>query len=255
MNQKIYFKNSKDMKLCGVLSESGKDKNSPIVILCHGLHSNKERKTYVDLEKALNEKNISTFRFDFHGHGESEGDFEKVTITQAKDDILCAIDFIKSKGYTKIGLFGSSFGGGVSIMAAAEIDDLSFLILRASVAHYKERELATRTAEEINEWKEKGYIIHDGKDKPNAKLGYSFFQDLDNHDAYKAAKKIKIPVLWIHGDQDNLCPVEHSMKLAQFITKCELKILEGADHYFSNPVHYEKTIALIMEFIARHPFF
>src|SRR6185369_10396244 len=96
----------------------------PIVVLCHGFATSKESFTNVDLEKNLNENNFSTLRFDFFGHGESEGKFEDITISQEVRDIFAAVKYLKSLGYGKIGLVGSSSGGGAGIMAAAQLPDL-----------------------------------------------------------------------------------------------------------------------------------
>ncbi|MAH42743.1 alpha/beta hydrolase, partial [archaeon] len=73
MKKKLTFQNSKGDKLVGILSDSG---SKTIVIMCHGFTSSKESGTYINLEKMLNEKGIATFRFDFYGHGESDGKFE-----------------------------------------------------------------------------------------------------------------------------------------------------------------------------------
>jgi alpha/beta superfamily hydrolase len=97
---KIYFKNKKGNKLCGVLV-SPDNKNHPIVILCHGFHSTKDNNTNTRLKELLKDKSIATFRFDFFGHGESEGKFEDITVSQAVEDLLSAIDLLKKKGYKK----------------------------------------------------------------------------------------------------------------------------------------------------------
>jgi len=127
MKEKIFFKNSKGNKLCGILSNPTSKKEKPIIILCHGFSTSKEGRTYVRLEEILNDNGISTFRFDFFGHGESEGKFEEVTTFESVDDIHNAIKFLKKSGYIKIGLVGSSFGGMASIIEAGKTDELYIL--------------------------------------------------------------------------------------------------------------------------------
>ena len=89
------FKDSTGNRLRGILSDPSGDKQKPIIILCHGFTTSKASSTYVNLEKILNKHNISTFRFDFYGHVESEGKFENITISRAADCILNAIRFLK----------------------------------------------------------------------------------------------------------------------------------------------------------------
>jgi len=220
MQNKLFFKNSKGNKLCGILSNPTSSKEKPIIILCHGFSSSKDSQTYIRLEKRLNDKGISTFRFDFFGHGESEGKFEDITISEAVDDVLNAIKFIRDLDYKRSGLFGSSFGGMAAIIAASKTRDLFVLALKSPVSDYH------------------GKIITNEMDSKK-NIGY------------KAAKKIKIPTLIVHGDKDKTVPIEQSKKTASLIKNCKLEIIKGADHRYTNPKDFEKMIDLVTKFILR----
>jgi pimeloyl-ACP methyl ester carboxylesterase len=235
--EKLYFKNSKGVKLCGVLSG---DSTEHVIVIAHGLGSGKDRRTAATLEKRLN-PGIATFRFDFFGHGESEGQWEDITVSEAVDDILCAIEFLKKKGFTKIGLVGSSFGGIASIIAASKSDDLYVLALKCPVSDY----VIKLMGYDLDKWKKQGHIVY----YHGQKLKYSFAEDAMKLDAYSAAKNIKIPVLVVHGDKDVTVPVEHSHKLAEFLEKCKLEIVEGADHFFAGPF-FDTMIEKIVQFIG-----
>src|SRR3972149_4115310 len=113
MEEKTSFQNSKGDKLVGIVNKS--NNKDWILIMAHGFSSNKNTKNFVKLSEMLRTKGISSFRFDFWGHGESDGKFENITISEAVDDILNAIKFVKELGYKNIGLLGSSFGGISSI--------------------------------------------------------------------------------------------------------------------------------------------
>ena len=95
MQEKIHFSNSKGNKICGILSNPTSETNVPVIILCHGFTTSKDGSTNTKLEKIFNNHKIATFRFDFFGHGESEGNFEDITISEAVDDILNAIKYKK----------------------------------------------------------------------------------------------------------------------------------------------------------------
>jgi len=252
MKRKISFKNAKGNKLVGVLSNPTNDMSRPIIILCHGFSTGKSSDTYVSLEQRLNKKIVSTFRFDFFGHGESEGKFEDITTTEAVDDILNAIKFLKKLGYRKIGLVGTSFGGIASIMAASKTDDLQVLALKSPVSNYEDKYIKAETKEELEEWKRKGwkyYITGDGK---KLRLNYNFYEDFKNNDGYKAVKKIKIPTIIIHGDKDESVPVEQSKKTASLMKNCKLEIIKEADHRYSKPEDREKMLNLISEFVVKN---
>ena len=158
MKEKIFFENSIGTKLCGILSNPTKNKEKPVMVLCHGFATSKDGNTYTRLEAILNDNEISIFRFDLFGHGESNGTLEDITISKAVDDVQNAIRFLKESGYKKIGLLGSSFGGMASLLAALKRDNLYVLALKSPVSDYPNL-LALRDKEEIDTWKQKASFI------------------------------------------------------------------------------------------------
>jgi pimeloyl-ACP methyl ester carboxylesterase len=252
MPEKLFFSNSKGEQLCGIISNPTVDKNKFLVILCHGFSTNKNAGTYLKLEKILNQKEISTFRFDFYGHGESSGKFEDITISEAVDDILNSIKFLKNLGYNKLGLFGSSFGGIASLIAASKTKELSFLILKSPVSNYEDLERERKSLPELKEWQEKGFSYYHSGKRGALKLNYSFFEDSKNNNGYDAAKKIKIPTLIIHGDKDSVVPIEQSKKTSRIIKNCTFKIISGANHDYGHPGEFEKMLDHVVEFAEEH---
>ncbi|MCK4556183.1 MAG: alpha/beta fold hydrolase [Candidatus Aminicenantes bacterium] len=252
MKEKIHFENSQGTKLCGILSNPTDDTTKHMIILCHGFSTGKDGRTYMRLEEILNEKGISTFRFDFFGHGESEGKFEEITTSEAVDDVLKAIKFIKGLDYKRIGLVGSSFGGMASIFAASQSDDLYILTLKSPVSDYKSMSETRRSEQELEDWKDIGFLEVEGPDREMRRLNYSFYEDAEKVDAYKAAKQIKVPTLIVHGDADETVPIEQSIRTASLIENCHLEIIEGCDHTYSQPEHFEKLLDLISEFIFKN---
>jgi len=252
MKEKIFFENSRGIKLCGILSNPTAEKEKPVVILCHGFFRSKDGKTFVGLERILNEKGISTLRFDFFGHGESEGKFEEVTTSEAVDDILGAIKFLKESGYGKIGLMGSSFGGMASIIAASKVNDLYVLALKSPVSDYSSLFQAHQNEQEFKEIKEKGFTYITDIEGEKRKLNISFFIDARKAKGYEAAKNIKISTLIVHGNKDDSVPIEQSKRTASLMENCRLEVIEGADHGYSNEEHFKEMLDLISEFIIEH---
>lgn len=249
MQEKLFFENTKGNKLCGILANPTSDKEKPVMILCHGFNTSKDSYTNVRLEKILSEQGISTFRFDFFAHGESEGTLEEITISEAIDDVLNAVRFLKELGYSKIGLVGSSFGGMASVIAASKTDDLLILALKSPVSGHLGKLVAQEAKQQIKTWKEKGFIYYTSSEERKIKLDYSFFEDAEKANGYEAAQKIKIPTVIVHGDKDESIPVEQSKKLAGLIKSSNLEIIEGADHRYSKPEDFEKMLDFISKFI------
>jgi len=234
------FQNSKGVELSGVLSGS----RDTCIIFAHGFTSSKNSGTNIELEKRFNSRGIAIFRFDFFGHGESGGNFADITLSEAKDDILQAIDYVKSKGFTKIGLVGSSFGGNASILAAGESNDLFVLCLKCPVSDYLGKMVAQSDKYPLEEWKKNGFYMYRGE----RRLNYSFFEDSEKIDSYEYARRIKVPTLIVHGDADVVVSIEQSKKLVKEIPNATLEVIECAGHRFEGK-YFEKVIGLIEEFV------
>ena len=231
------------------MSNPSDDKEKPIMIICHGFSTSKDNKTGSELVAIFDEGDVSTFRFDFYGHGESDGKFEDITLTEAVDDCLNAIKFIKEKGFSKIGLIGGSFGGMVSLIVASKTNDLFVLALKCPVSDLLGKIVSKESKIKLAIWRLKGIAEY----KEGFMLKYSFLEDAEKYNApYKEYEKIKIPTIIVHGDKDATVPIEHSIKASKIIKNCKLEIIKGADHRFENPGEFEKVIKLISSFILEN---
>jgi alpha/beta superfamily hydrolase len=250
MKDKFYFSNGSGFKLCGILANPTGDTKAPIIVLCHGFTTSKNGRTYTRLERMLNQKGISTFRFDFYGHGESEGKFEDITLSEAIDDVQKAIHYLKNSGHEKIGLMGSSFGGFASLIAASEFPELVLLALKSPVSDYLGLLIARDQEIDIPLWKQIGSISVVGSDGQSLQLNYSFFEDAETIKSSDAIRKIKVSTMIVHGDKDKTVPIEQSINCARLMEDCRLEIIEGADHTYSQSEHFEKMLSLITDFVC-----
>ena len=252
MKKKMFFKTTQGSDLCGILTRPEPDSSGPIIVLCHGFGTSKDSRTFLSLEGPLVAAGISTFRFDFFGHGESDGRFAEITVSEAVQDVLSAIAYVRDLEYRRIGLVGSSFGGLAALVAAAQKPDLCLLALKSPVSDYMSRLFVDRDGHDLQAWKEQGYIlIPDGEGDPT-RLNYTFYEDAERILGYAAADKIKAPTLIVHGDEDESVPVEQSLKLDTIIPDCRLEILKGADHRYSHDPDFKKMLRFILDFILTH---
>lgn len=246
MEEKVFFDDINDNKVCGILSSMGID--TPIVIMCHGFTTNKNSKKLLRLQKELNNKHISTLRIDLFAHGESEGNFEDITLTNAINSAFGAINFCKEKGFRKIGLIGSSFGGATCILTSSKSKDLFVLGLISPVCDYYERD-QEKYKDELKDWKNKGFKIHKNSKGQEFRLNYSFIEDQENNRGYQACENIDIPTIIIHGDADKSVSVEQSIKISKIIKDCKLEIIKDCGHHYSDEKHFDKMIRLVVDFI------
>jgi len=226
MQKKITFLSPSDAIISGILSNPTWSIETPIMILCHGFTGNKNGSS-AGLEKVLNAKNIATLRFDFRGHGESDGDFAKITVSEAVQEVHAAVEFVKKLWYSKIWLFGSSFGGMASLIAASEMD------------------------EEIEEWKKNSFLQYINNKGKEIRLNYSFFEDSASYDIYQAAQNISIPTLIMHGDIDTVVPIEQSKKTVSILSDAKLEVFPGVDHRYKEERAFDKMVGLVSEFVSQ----
>jgi pimeloyl-ACP methyl ester carboxylesterase len=215
-----------------------------IVVLGHGVTGNKDRPFIVALAEGLAAAGIPALRFSFSGNGASEGRFTDSTISKEVDDLDAVLDALK--GYT-ICYVGHSMGGAVGVLRASEDKRIQLLVSLAGMVHTKafaQREFGDVTPDEGFMW-----------DEPDCPLSQAYMDDLTQiNTVIDLSPQITIPWLLVHGDEDDVVPIEDSHDiLAKANSQAQLVTLEGANHVFSDeytPVMVEKVIAWIKTQLA-----
>ncbi len=94
---------------------------------------NKSRHVVARASRALASGGTAVLVLDPFGTGDSEGDFGDASWTQWLDDIAIAVDMLRGKGHTKIGLWGLRAGCLLAVDAVARTSSISRLVLWAPV--------------------------------------------------------------------------------------------------------------------------
>lgn len=258
MEEKFYFKTSDGLELCGILSKPP-NPTTKCIILCHGITVDKEEDgIFTNLAKELVEVEFNVFRFDFRGHGESQGESIDMTIMGEVKDLEAAVNFLKEKGYKDFGLLGASFAGGaVSFFSFAHQDFIKALVLWNALIDYRSK------INPVTEWGNKywGKPAFDRAEKfgfteigsRKFKVGINLMNELKHFKPWSALQKTKIPILFVHGDRDTYIPVEDSVKYSSAIKNANLKIIHGAEHGFhDDPQHGKEANRETTEFFKKH---
>jgi hypothetical protein len=252
MEERCSFLDSRGHTAAALLTvpEGGTDR---IAVLCHGFLSSKTSMTNKTLTRILNERGIATFRFDFFGHGESEGPFELITNTVAVDQTLAALDLVHQKGYRTVGLMGSSFGGLVAILTAAQRGDLACLALKCPVVDFAEELRLEFGNEEMVRWKATDTVPNMLGGQDRVPLRYAFYEDCLRSIAYEPASTITAPTLIVQGDRDEHVPLHQSQRLYERLrVKKRLEMIAGADHQFSKADDFKRMTTLIADWLTEH---
>ncbi|MDT7043802.1 alpha/beta hydrolase [Candidatus Nitronereus thalassa] len=235
-----------------ILMEPGDDATS-IVILGHGFLSNKDSRTNLRLTELLTSKGLSTLRFDWIGMGDSGGRFAEITLSACCTQLNYLINDMKNRGYRDIGLIGSSFGGLVAILVAADHPELFALGLKCPVPDFPEMLECEFGQQGIEEWKRTNTIPNvTGGSEPIA-LDFAFHEDCCQYNAYEQAAKISTPCVIVHGEQDELVPIHQIHRLVESLPgEKNLRLLPEANHHFGRPEDFRVMSLALTEWIVTH---
>lgn len=254
---KIYFKTSDNVQLVGVW-ELPKNPTQKAVVLAHGITVDKdEGGIFTELAKLLTENGCAVFRFDFRGHGESQGDSTDVTITGELKDLAAAIELV-NKDYKELGLLGASFGGSiVALYSAANKDmfkclclwnpvlDYNHTFLNPSLPWLRDKKEQMRKDLEERGWTELG--------SRKFKVGKLLFKEMERFYPHQSLREINISTLIIHGDKDTHVSYEDSKKYASYLRQGKLITVRGAEHGFQdNKEHRERVLEETLRFFREN---
>jgi pimeloyl-ACP methyl ester carboxylesterase len=251
MEELVTFHDDMGSSVSAVLNTSSE--SEAIVVLCHGFLSNKNSTTNKTLTRLLNERGMGTFRFDFFGQGQSEGRFEDVTVSLAIGQAMAAVDHVVARGYQRVGLAGSSFGGLVGILCAARRSDIGCLALKCPVVDFAEELRLEFGPEELTRWKATDTIPNISGGTERLRMKYVLYEDSLRHIAYEPATRITAQTLIVQGDRDELVPLHQSRRLFDSLKGPKrLDLLPGADHQFTKGEDFRSMTTAIVDWMATY---
>lgn len=254
--QSLPFTDTGGRRVAGILAEPPRHTDR-VVLLCHGFLSGKNSKTNRALTDLLLPEGISTFRFDWFGMGESEGDFAELTVTACLEQVGQALRVLLARGYGRVGLIGSSFGGLVATLAAAEHRPgppvPAALGLKCPAPDFPEMLRLEFGEDGMERWKRTGQIPDVAGGTTPVRLGFQLYEDCLTYDAYKAAESIRIPVLIVQGERDEYVPLHQSRRLFDAIrSEKRLSVLPGANHGFTKPDDFRTMVTQLADWMVTH---
>lgn len=217
-------------------------KKAPAVILLHGFTGSKlePHRFFLKISRALEVLGIASFRFDFLGSGESDGNFEDMTVLKELAEAETILQYVRSHpniDSDKVIVLGFSMGGLIaSLLAGDHPEEIDRLVLLAPAGNMAEKaevmEKNSTFTKEENAFDIGGNLI--GKD---------FIAELKSIEVWDRAKPFKKDVLIIHGSRDEAVSIEESKTYQEkcYQGQAELLIVTGADHTF-NAYHWEKEV-------------
>ena len=212
------------------------------MILClHGLAGDKNSSVILRLSQVMEEKNIGTFTFDWPAHGESKETGRSFTTENCLDYIRTAVSLIRDRfGSIPLYCFATSYGGYMAMLYhLACPDTFDKIFLRSPALNIAQTLTGFMDEEQLKIFLE-GKELNFGFDRPLL-LTKAFYEDIKAHDIFSREPVHPEKIFIIHGQEDDVVPVEDSMAYASK-NNIRLYVLPGADHRYKNPGEVEKVM-------------
>ncbi len=261
MAEKVFYTTKDGLRICAIVKPATNQPAKGNIILAHGITMNKNEDVGEDggvgaFEELSNRlKDFNTIRFDFRGHGESDGKQENMTIAGEYLDLMATINYIYKKYPLKIAIVASSFGAVSAVKYAAEYSGsgikqwiyslmfprISQPSLFALVLWNPVLDLQKTFIDPIVPWarrsfneegykslKMNGYLLLDS----SFRVGRVLVREMRVLKPYKWLRNVKCPILTLHGDKDTYVPFSVSKRFGKPNRKSEFITIKGSEHGF-----------------------
>lgn len=190
-------------------------------------------------------------RFDYFGHGRSDGDFRDGTITRWRDDALAVLDELASG---PVVLAGSSMGGWLACLAAmARPERVKAMVLIAPAADFTEKLMAPELGPDARAALEADGVWM----RPSAygepyPITRALMEDGARWSILPGPVPIEAPVRVLQGGADPDVPWTHALELANELKSRDVvfTLIKDGDHRLSRPQDLARLVAAVEELTA-----
>lgn len=226
-----------------------------LVVLHHGFGSTRTEALglFTGLWRLLCASGYTVASFDRPGHGESDGEFEDITIDSEIEAAAETIDWLCGQpglGGRAVHLLGMSMGGVVASVAASRTrTPVSSLVLWSPAAVFvDEFRAGTVQGRPFDGLEETGFV-----DFLGLKISAAYVEAAVRFDPYAAAAAYTGPVRVLHGADDVIVPASYARRYADVLgERVEVTVVAGADHGWASVDARATLYGETLRFLDRH---
>lgn len=227
------------------------DGTGPAIVFLGGFRSDMNGTKALWLEHWAISNRYAFIRFDYSGHGQSEGRFEDGCISQWTEDAAAVVDLVNGP----VLLVGSSMGGWISLLLARRNTvAVAGLVTIAAAPDFTEDSMwaefdaATRTR-----------LMTEGLVHLPSEYGEPYpitrrlIDDGRANCILRDPLHMACPVRFLQGTEDKDVSVDVALRLLGHVTGQDIRLtlVKGADHRFSSPDSLDVIGAAVAEVIDR----
>jgi exosortase A-associated hydrolase 2 len=279
MEECFFFKNS-TYNLFGCLHkpDQSERQNGIGLVICSPFAEEKlwSHRVIVNCARYLCDNGFSVLRFDFMGHGDSEGNFVDCNIQTCLSDIECAMDIIKDRAQIKqLGLLGLRLGATLAALFAEKKLSPDFIILWEPIVQvetYLKQYLRSNLTTQMANYKEIKYtreqMISDLLSGLPVNIdGYlmsaEYYQQASSVDLGKLSLNYFKPTCLVHISKSGSEKIPKSItelyqNYYQLNSKTELKMVKEKPFWSDVKAYYQKaeslsssTLRFLEQFVAK----
>ena len=211
------------------------DGKAPGVIFLPGFRSDMHGGKALALEAHCLSAGRAFLRFDYSGHGRSDGRFTDGTVGAWRDDVLDVLDQLSTGPQV---LVGSSMGGWLMLLAAlARPERIAGLVGIAAAADFATRLMEQRLPQAAKDALAREGIVHlpSAYSPEPTPVTKRLVDEARTHEVLHAPIPLACPVRLIHGTADPDVPWQLSFEVMQKLRSAdvELHLIKDGDHRLS----------------------
>jgi pimeloyl-ACP methyl ester carboxylesterase len=220
----------------------------PAVAWLGGFRSDMRATKAESLSAWARDNGRACLRFDYSGHGESEGDFAACTISQWLEDALA---MLAARTQGPVVLVGSSMGGWLSLLAARQLPPgrLAGLVLIAPAVDFTESLMWAQFPDTIKrQIMETGLWLRQSEYSPEPyPISRALIENGRGHLLFGSPFRTHCPVHILQGMRDPDVPWQHALRLVEHLPDDEvtLTLINDGDHRLSREQDITRLIAVV----------
>lgn len=256
MEEKVFIKNNKGLKLATLINKPESLGKFPVVILLVGFGGYKEWLPMETLARILVKNDIGTIRFDPSGFGESEGTLEEdykitnyIKDSQSVFNYVTELDWVDKK---KVGVCGQSMGGILASVLTKNnhVSVKALSLISSPVMMGSDDDLTGK----YKNWGKDGYLERSNSKYGKFNVPFSFIKDAKKWNALDYIKDLNLPIQVIWCSNDINVPNQVTKQLYDnAVEPKEFKVLKGADHFLNrDPETIKMMVDVVVKFISKN---